>query len=86
MEANWLPAPKGAFNLTMRLLQSEVGGADRKIEITAGCEVANDGGDIRPMKADDTSALPGAGVSLPAALPHSGQKPKPIPGEETLKC
>ena len=39
-EANWLPAPKGPFNLTMRLYAPKAGGADRQVESAAGDEGA----------------------------------------------
>ena len=39
-EANWLPAPKGPFNLTMRLYAPKSGRADRQMEPAAGDEGA----------------------------------------------
>ena len=46
-EANWLPAPKGPFNLTMRLYAPKSGRAHRQMEPAAGDE---DGGACQPRR------------------------------------
>ena len=42
-EANWLPAPKGPFNLTMRLYAPKSDGSDGQVEPAAGRAAAGDG-------------------------------------------
>jgi hypothetical protein len=56
-EANWLPAPKGAFNLTMRLYAPEVRCAYRQMEPATGHAGA---GTSRPS----CSITPARGVGL----------------------
>ena len=51
-EANWLPAPKGPYNLTMRLYAPKIGRAHRQMEPAAGDESAG-GADRGPVAASD---------------------------------
>jgi len=57
-EANWLPAPKGPFNLTMRLLRSEIGSSHRAMDAAAGRENSRHAGLDRSMKFGATDRQP----------------------------
>ena len=51
-EANWLPAPKGPFNLTMRLYAPKVGGVDRRVEF----HPPSSGSIVKPLAGSNDNA------------------------------
>ena len=63
-EANWLPAPKGAFNLTMRLYAPKIGSAHRQMESSADREDAGNGGSVGSVRSKE--AMPVARIERSA--------------------
>ena len=56
LEANWLPAPKGGFNLTMRLYSPKSEALTGKWNPAADREDANNDGPVGPVKLNGTPA------------------------------